>query len=162
MQDQEESPAYKKVKVRVNLSGTRYVGNIRVYPPKVRVSDVLNEEKQFMTLSDVDAVDPVAKGASLVVNKALVSYVQVIEEFKRTYHGVHTGDFVSVKIRTVERQIDGEIFMPAHMMVADRAELLNRAPHFLNVRNAEIIGTKERYDFVAVSTDQIRSLEIGG
>jgi hypothetical protein len=160
MPDQETPPPYKKVKVHMNLSRTRYVGYVHVYPPKTRVSDVLNEGHIFMTLSDVDAIESVAKGASLVVNKILVSYVQVVEEFKRHYLKVHSGEFVQVKIRMVDYQIEGELFIPSHMRGMDRAALLNRSPHFLNVRNCTVIGTRERYDFVAVSAHQIRSLEI--
>jgi hypothetical protein len=162
MPNQEAPPLYKKVKVRMNLSGARYVGHVRVYPPKTRVSDVLNEAQKFMTLSEVEAIDSVAKSASLVVNKGLVSYVQVLEEPKRTYDGVHTGDFVQVKIRMVDHQIEGELFVPTLMKVTDRAALLNQTAHFLNVRNGVVVGTKERYDFVAVSIHQIRSLEIVG
>jgi len=161
MQSQTGAPAFKQVKVRINLSGARYVGYVRVDLPKVRMSDVLNEEHRFMTLSDVDSIDPVAKGASLVVNKSLIVYVQVIEEPKWISQGEHRGEFRSAKIRTRDHQIEGGIFLPAHMMAEDLAVLFNRTPHFLNVRNAEIIGTKERYDFLAVSTGQIRSLEIG-
>ncbi|HUJ79230.1 MAG TPA: hypothetical protein VLY45_02815 [Nitrospiria bacterium] len=161
MQLRDESMTNKKVKVRVNLSGSRYVGYVSVYAPTLRVSDVLNDAKQFMTLSEVDSIDPVAKDISLVVNKSLIVYVQVIEEPKWTSHGGHTGDFIRVKIRTRGHHIEGDIYVATDMVAEDRAELLNRTPHFLNVRNAEIIGTKERYDFLAISTGQIRSLEIG-
>jgi hypothetical protein len=160
MPEMETPPPYKKVKVHMNLSRTRYIGYVHVYPPKTRVSDVLNEGHAFMTLSDVDAIESVAKGSSLLVNKMLISFVQVIEEFKRQYLKVHSGDFMPVKIRMVDYQVEGELFIPSHLRGMDRAALVNRSPHFLNVRNCTVIGTREKYNFVAVSTHQIRSLEI--
>lgn len=162
MPEQEAPAPFKKVKIHMNLSKSRYVGYVHLYPPKTRVSDVLNEGHIFMTLSDVDAIESVAKGSSLLVNKVLVSYVQIIEDYQRTYLKVHSGDFVRVKIRMVDYQIEGEVFIPTHMRGTDRAALLNRTPHFLNVRKGVVMGTRERYDFVAVSTHQIRSIEISG
>jgi hypothetical protein len=153
---------YKKVKVHLSLSKSRYVGHMHVYPPKTRVSDVLNEADRFMTLSEVEAVESIAKDATLVMNKVLIAYVHVLEEFKRVYLKVHTGDFVQAKIRMVDHQIEGEVFIPTHMKNMERDAILNRASHFLNVRNGVVMGTRERYNYLAVSTHQIRSLEFAG
>jgi hypothetical protein len=114
-----------------------------------------------MTLLEVDSMEPIEKGALLVINKNLISYVQAMEEFKRNYSVVHTGRFVGVKVRAVEYQIGGEVFLPAHIIGEDPAEFLSLTPYFLNVKNASIKGTSERYNFMAVSKNQIRSIEIG-
>lgn len=162
MPDQEENAPYKKVKVHLSLSKSRYVGYVHVYPPKTRVSDLLNEADRFMTLTEVESIESIAKDASLVLNKGLVSYVHVVEEFKRVYHKVHSGEFVKAKIRMVDFQIEGEVFVPSHMKTMERDAVLNRSAHFLNVRNGVVVGTRERYDYMAVSTHQIRSIEIAG
>jgi hypothetical protein len=114
-----------------------------------------------MTLLEVDSIEPIEKGALLIINKNLISYVQAIEEFKRNYNVVHSGNFFKVKVRTVEYQIGGEVFLPTHITGRDRSELLSLNPYFLNVKNASIMGTSERYNFMAVSKNQIRSIEIG-
>ncbi len=163
MPDQEEVGSYKQVRVRVNLSGSRYVGYVRVYPPKTRVSDVLNEEDSFMSLFDVDSVDPITEGSQLVVHKRRVSYIQAIEEFTRKYNTkVHAGGFVEVKIRLDDFVIGGTVFLPEGLMKSDRSALLGVNPHFLNVKGVSVIGTNERYNFLAVSKNQIRSIEIKG
>jgi len=163
MQVQEEEGSYKQVRVRINLSGSRYVGYVRVYPPKTRVSDVLNEEDSFMTLFDVDSVDPITEGAQLVIHKNRVSYIQAIEEFTRKYNAkAHPGSFVEVKIRLYNADIGGTVFLPEKLMKLNRSSILGVNPHFLNVKDVSIIGTNERYNFLAVSKNQIRSVEIKG
>jgi len=160
MQSSDGKSSEKSVKVRINVSGSRYVGYVRVLPPKTRISDVLNEDKPFMTLWEVDSVDPVSKDAKLLINKKQVSYVQALEEFKRNYTGIHSGTFVDVKIRAIDYLIAGKIFLPTHLLNTDRAELLTLTPFFLNVKDASVTGTHERYTFMAVSKNQIRSIEI--
>ena len=162
MQNQEALGPYKQVRVRINLSGNRYVGKVHVYPPKNRVSDVLNEEEPFMTLFEVDSVDPVTEGSQLVIHKNRVSYIQAIEEFTRKYTKVHPGNFVEVKIRLDNYVIGGAVFLPETLIKRDRAELLGVNPYFLNVKDVSVIGTNERYNFLAVSKNQIRSVEIKG
>ena len=163
MQDQEEVKPYKQVRVRINLSGSRYVGLVHVYPPKTRVSDVLNEEEPFMTLFEVDSVEPVTEGAQLVIHKIRVSYIQAIEEFTRKYNAkVHLGNFIETKIRLDNYVIGGSVFLPEELLKRDRSELLKVNPYFLNVTDVSIIGTNERYNFLAVSKNQIRSIEMKG
>ncbi len=160
MPDHGEQGSSKRVKVRINATGSRYVGYVHVLPPKTRISDVLNDEGDFITLVDVDSVDPVAKEAQLIINKKQISYIQTLEEFSRNYTGIHTGSFVGVKIRTIDAAIEGEIFLPTHLMNQERAALLTLHRFFLNVKNAAVIGSREKYAFLAVAKAQIRSLEI--
>ena len=163
MESQEAVGSYKQVRVRINLSGSRYVGFVHVYPPKTRVSDVLNEEDPFMTLFEVDSVDPVTEGSQLVIHKNRVSYIQAIEEFVRKYNAkVHPGSFIETKIRLDNYVIGGSVFLPDELKARDRSELLKVNPYFLNVKDVSIIGTNERYNFLAVSKNQIRSIEMKG
>jgi len=97
-----------------------------------------------------------------VIHKNLVSYIQAIEEFTRKYTKVHPGNFVEVKIRLDNYVLGGTVFLPEKLANRDRLELLEVNPHFLNVKNASVIGTNERYNFLAVSKNQIRSVEIKG
>ena len=163
MPDQERVGSYKQVKVRINLSGSRYVGKVRVYPPKTRVSDVLNEEEPFMNLFEVDSVDPIMEGSQLVVHKRQVSYIQAIEEFTRKYDvKTHAGSFVEAKIRLDNFVMKGSVFLPERLMKSDRSALLGVNLHFLNVKDVSVIGTNERYTFLAISKNKIRSVEIKG
>src|SRR3990172_3805239 len=115
MVDQGAKDPSKRVKVRINVAGSRYVGYVHVLPPKTRISDVLNNEGDFMTVVEVDSVDAVAKDDQLIINKEQVSYVQALEEFSRNYTGIHTGSFVGVKIRITDVTIAGDIFLPTRL-----------------------------------------------
>lgn len=149
----------KKVKVRINVAGKRYVGFVNVFHPITRVSDVLNNEEKFITLFEVDAIDPLLEKAHLVINKKQIVFVQALEEFSRNYKGIHEGRFVGVKIRTIDLLIEGNVFQPRDLVNQTFSALLSSQHYFLNVKDVVIPEKNEKYAFLAIGSSQICSLE---
>lgn len=73
-------PDYKRVKVRLRMSGgTLYVGRVYVEQRK-RLTDVLNDERAFVALTEVEENENPRKIPFLAVQKGAIESVTIIPE----------------------------------------------------------------------------------
>ena len=147
--------AERLVKVRINASGKRLVGCLRLPGPEVRTSDLLNGPEPFLVvLPDEYAILGECK-TSHAVAKHAISYVEALEEPKRG--GTHTpgeGAFcpVAAELHEPETQVLAEVFVPEGRTVMD---VLNDPRPFISMRNVHFSNFVERYSFLAVGKSQL-------
>jgi hypothetical protein len=72
--------AARRATVRVETDGCVYVGHLWVGPAASRVSDVLADGRQFLSLTDVRVNDGGQSEAYLSVNKSSIRTLRVVEE----------------------------------------------------------------------------------
>jgi len=146
------------VRVRVNFSGRRYVGVVTIPEGVNRVSDVLNDGSHFLYLEEAQTRDGV-RPAGLSLNKRSITYIQALEEPTRVSAAPRMeGDFVTVEVAmtTMDCMVRGRIFVPD---AQSAAEVLNDERNFLSLRDAEVVGTGEKYPFLALCKAQVISVE---
>ena len=136
----------RSVKVRVNALGTRVVGTMDVPPPHFRVSDYLNSHKDFLLVRQDDSESLIAKDA--------ISYLEALEEGEDAGSRPSSGEFLKVTVILREHigTLNGEIFIPEG---GDLAAALDRARRFIKVRGVTFAESKERYEFLAISKQEI-------
>ncbi|HET6897995.1 MAG TPA: hypothetical protein VFK70_06600 [Vicinamibacteria bacterium] len=66
--------------VRVETDGGTYVGRIYVPDTNRRVSDVLADDRQFLSLTDVRVNDSEQVEAYMAVNKSFVRTLRILDE----------------------------------------------------------------------------------
>jgi len=66
--------------VRIETEGTVYVGRIFVPETKKRLSDVISDERMFLSLSQVTINDSAAVESFVALNKAHVKTIRVLSE----------------------------------------------------------------------------------
>ena len=66
--------------VRVETDGGVYVGRLYVPDTKKRVSDVLADDRQFLSLTDVSVNDGEQVEAYVAVNKQFVRTLRILDE----------------------------------------------------------------------------------
>jgi len=134
------------VKVRINAVSRRFVGYLSLPEDVVRISEALNSPLPYVVIYD----DETGAGRFHALEKGAIVYVEALEEPDNTYvlqQGA--GTFQRVRIDFAQNaRLVGEVFVPANSHVCN---VINDSRPFLNVRNAEILGTVEHYDFLAVS-----------
>ena len=70
----------RRVKVRMRtVSGTVYVGRIYVQD-KLRLTDVLNDERQFLAMTEVEETDNPRKIPFLAIHKGTIETVTIIPD----------------------------------------------------------------------------------
>lgn len=149
----------RRVRVRVNFSGRRYVGIVTMPEGVTRVSDVLNDGSHFLHLEDAQTRDGGPTGG-LSLNKGSISYIQALEETStgssalRREGGFHT---VDVAMTMLDHAIRGRLFVPDGMTAT---EVLNDERNFLSLRDAEVVGTPEKYPFLAICKAQVISVAV--
>jgi hypothetical protein len=74
------SPQSRFATVRVETDGGVYVGRICVPAARLRVSDVLADDRQFLSLTDVRVNDGEQPEAFMAVNKSFVRTVRILDE----------------------------------------------------------------------------------
>jgi hypothetical protein len=152
-------PAERLVKVRINASGKRLVGCLRLPEPDGRTSDLLNGPEPFLVvLPDEYAVLGVCKTTSAVAKQA-ISYVEALEEPpNRAPLQPNGGAFCSVvaELRAPETQVLAEVFVPEGQTVMD---VLNDPRPFISLRNVHFSNFVERYSFLALGKSQLVTLK---
>jgi hypothetical protein len=151
--------AAKRVRVRVNFSGKRYVGVVTVPDGITRVSDVLNDGRHFLHLEEAQTMEGPPAGG-LVLNKDAITFIQALEEPVPTIPALRRrGGFAVVEVimRHLEMEIRGKIFVPEG---ATAAEVLNDERDFLSLSDVHVVGTRERFPFLAISKPQVVAVEI--
>jgi hypothetical protein len=149
----------RRVRVRVNFSGRRYVGVVAVPEGTTRVSDVLNDGSHFLTLEEAHTRDGAPAGG-LALNKQSITFIQALEDAPHTIPALRRrGGFVPVEVAMshLELVIRGKIFVPDGM---NAAEILNDERNFLSLSDVEVVGTPESFPFLALCKAQVVSVEI--
>jgi len=77
---------YRKVRAWVKTIGTTYTGNIYIPVSHKRFSDVINDQREFLSMTDVESKDFAQPKPFLAVNKNLIELVEILEpnEEKKT------------------------------------------------------------------------------
>jgi hypothetical protein len=149
----------RRVRVRVNFSGRRYVGFVTIPEGVVRVSDVLNDGSHFLHLVEAQTRDGAPAGA-LALNKGSITFIQALEEPTPVIPALRRkGEFVPVEVSMSPEQstIRGRIFVPDG---ATAAEVLDDKRNFLSLRDVEVVATRERFPYLALSKAQVVSVEV--
>jgi hypothetical protein len=70
----------RRVKVRMRtVSGTIYVGRVYVQE-KMRLTDVLNDERDFLAMTEVEETDNPRKVPFLAIHKSTIETVTIVPE----------------------------------------------------------------------------------
>lgn len=69
---------FKKVRAWIKTVDSTYTGNIYLPKDHTRISDLMNDERQFISMTDVDSKDFASPKAYLAINKDLIELVEVL------------------------------------------------------------------------------------
>ena len=78
MKEKKKVP-YRKVRAWIKTVDSTYTGNIFLPEDQTRISDVMNDERQFISLTDVESKDFASPKAYLAINKDLIELVEILE-----------------------------------------------------------------------------------
>jgi hypothetical protein len=70
---------YRKVRAWVKTVDSAYSGTIYLPKDQTRISDVMNDERQFISMTDVESKDFTSPKAYLAINKDLIELVEILE-----------------------------------------------------------------------------------
>ena len=70
---------YKKVKALIKTVNSTYTGNIYLPQEQTRISDVMNDERQFISMTDVESKDFASPKPYLALNKDLIEMVEILD-----------------------------------------------------------------------------------
>jgi hypothetical protein len=70
---------YKKVRAWIKTVDSAYTGTIYLPKEETRISDVMNDERQFISMTDVDSKDFASPKAYLAINKDLIELVEILD-----------------------------------------------------------------------------------
>ena len=70
---------YKRVRAWIKTVDSTYTGTIYLPKEQTRISDVMNDERQFISMTDVDSKDFASPKAYLAINKDLIELVEIID-----------------------------------------------------------------------------------
>jgi hypothetical protein len=145
------------VKIRVNASGRRIIGFVRLPPETYRISDVLNGPDPYLSLEDEE--DPRSHAAVTAILKDCVSYVEAVEEPETPARLRRQGTFrlIVVELREPPAAVAGELFLPGSKSAL---EVLNDSRLFINLRNAQFLKSHERYTYVAIAKKQAVQVQL--
>lgn len=139
------------VKVRINASGKRVIGSVVLPEGFERISDVLNDQSNWLEVLPVDAgISKKVQGSQVMVKEA-ITYVEAIEEPRQHTSALHCGRFVPVVVEMKEpapQQLVAELFVPYDETLFD---VLSDGRKFVCMRNVHFPNFVERYPFLAVN-----------
>jgi len=72
----------QRIKVWVKTIGSAYTGFIFLPGEGKRFSDIINDERKFISITDVESKDFAVPKPFLVINKDLIELVEVLDEKK--------------------------------------------------------------------------------
>lgn len=151
-------PGNRTVKIRVSLAGSRYIGNVDIPGGVDRMSDLLNSKTPFLKLWNVDSYESIRHDSVFIINKDHIDYVQVLEEAPLSEANRIPGVFHDIRVKTLSIEIHGKLFVP-HTGESPM-EIVNDDRIFLSIKDAEIVGTPERYQYLGISKRKICSVEV--
>ena len=70
---------YRKVRAWVKTVDSAYTGTVYLPADDTRFSDVLNDERQFISMTDVESKDFAQPKSYLAINKDLIELVEILE-----------------------------------------------------------------------------------
>ncbi len=70
--------SYRKVRAWIKTVDSAYTGTIYLPKDETRISDVMNDERQFISMTDVESKDFTSPKAYLAINKDLIELVEVL------------------------------------------------------------------------------------
>lgn len=71
--------ACRKVRVWVKTTASAYTGTLYLPVSHRRISDVINDERQFISMTDVESRDFASPKSYLAINKELIELVEILE-----------------------------------------------------------------------------------
>jgi hypothetical protein len=71
--------SYRKVKAWIKTVDSTYTGTIYLPKDLTRISDVMNDERQFISMTDVESKDFASPKAYLAINKDLIELVEILD-----------------------------------------------------------------------------------
>ncbi|MDH4230069.1 MAG: hypothetical protein OEW11_10075 [Nitrospirota bacterium] len=146
-------------RVRVYYGGKRYVGEVTLPSAELRVSDVLNDRRPFLCLTNARSADDPGAGGPVVLRKGRISFIQVMEETPRAGDRRIQGNFVAVEIALEQTDVAlrGKLFLPEGVTTLD--SVLNDERDFLSVSEVTIPGGED-YPFLAVAKGQVLTIRL--
>ena len=70
---------YRKVRAWIKTVDSNYTGTIYLPDDQGRISDLMNDERQFISMTDVESKDFASPKAYLAINKDLIELVEVLD-----------------------------------------------------------------------------------
>jgi hypothetical protein len=70
---------FRKVRVWVKTVDSSYTGFVYLPAERKRFSDVLNDERKFLSITDVESKDFASPKSFLTINKDLIELVEILE-----------------------------------------------------------------------------------
>ena len=70
---------YRKVRAWIKTIDSAYTGTIYLPADQTRFSDVLNDERQFISMTEVESKDFASPKTYLAINKDLIELVEILE-----------------------------------------------------------------------------------
>ncbi|MBU1207865.1 MAG: hypothetical protein KKH04_13200 [Proteobacteria bacterium] len=74
---------FRKVRVWVKTVDSSYTGFVYLLADRQRFSDVLNDERKFLSITDVESKDFASPKSFLTINKDLIELVEILEPLKK-------------------------------------------------------------------------------
>ena len=75
----EKKPQFKKVRAWIKTVDSAYTGTIYLPKDHTRISDVMNDERQFISLTNVESKDFASPKAYVAINKDLIELVEILD-----------------------------------------------------------------------------------
>ncbi|MBM4329872.1 MAG: hypothetical protein FJ117_01390 [Deltaproteobacteria bacterium] len=73
---------FRKVKVWVKTGVSTYTGTIYLPAKRTRVSDVINDDRKFLSMTNVESKDFAQPKSFLAINKNLIELLEILEPNK--------------------------------------------------------------------------------
>ena len=70
---------FRRVRAWIKTVDSAYTGTIYLPKDQNRVSDLMNDERQFISLTDVESKDFASPKAYLAINKDLIELVEILD-----------------------------------------------------------------------------------
>ncbi len=150
--------ATRTVRIRVSLAQAKYIGEVEIPGGVDRMSDLLNCRSPFLSLRNVDSYESIRRDSLFIINKEHIDYVQVLEEYPLIEANKIPGEFHRIRVKTLATDILGELFVP--QTGESPMDIIGDDRAFLSIRNAEIVGTQERYQFLGIAKGKICTVEV--
>jgi len=74
-----KKPQFKKVRAWIKTVSSAYTGTIYLPMDHARISDVMNDERQFISLTNVESKEFSSPKAYLAINKDLIELVEILD-----------------------------------------------------------------------------------
>jgi hypothetical protein len=70
---------FRKVRAWVKTAASAYTGTIYLPANQNRISDIMNDERQFLSMTDVESKDFSSPKPYLAINKDLIELVEILD-----------------------------------------------------------------------------------